>query len=276
MSKILENAVAANEVEIEVPDSDVDLIFTKLSEHKIATFSECDENGEIIEGSPVVQAIFVDGNSTYESQWQTPFENSNPEHKLPTLMAGIQSGQIIEAVGGILATNEFVDVNKITQTINNTIKVLDPVTGKLKETAEGLVGKTNFTKVNSQQIFLSSASVRKSITIFLIAIYDAKKEVEDKIKQLEAWVLPRELSKTGIAENIASNGWGGLFPSTIPPYISLKIHGKRYAPFIIDSVNSSIDAPIDKDGNRLSLSVELTMLSRTAWDAKDVFNLYGN
>lgn len=270
MSNVLENAIAANEVEIEVPDSDVDLIFTKLSEHKIATFSECDENGEIIEGSPVVQAIFVDGNSAYESQWQTPFENSNPEHKLPTLMAGIQSGQIIEAVGGIVATNE------IAQTISDTIKILDPVTGKLKETMEGLVGKTNFTKVNSQQIFLSSASVRKSITIFLIAIYDAKKEVEDKIKQLEAWVLPKELSNAGIAENVASNGLGGLFPSTIPPYISLKIHGKRYAPFIIDSVNSPIDAPIDKDGNRLSLSVELTMLSRTAWDAKDIFNLYGN
>ena len=167
MSSVLENAVPANQVEIEEPSFDTDLIFSTLSQHKIATFVECDDQGVIKENSPVVHAMFVDGHSSYESQWQTPFENSNPEHKLPTLMAGIQSGQILESAGGIVAKNEFVDADKITQTISNIIKFLDPVTEKLKQTIQGLEGKTNLTKVNSQQIFLSTASVKKNLTVFL-------------------------------------------------------------------------------------------------------------
>lgn len=65
-----------------------------------------------------------------------------------------------------------------------------------------------------------------------------------------------------------------LFSGLIPPYITVTTHGKTYMPFILQSVSALIVAPIDKEGNRLSLTVNLSLISRAAWDAKDVRNLY--
>ncbi|MFH4202120.1 hypothetical protein WAJ61_22250, partial [Acinetobacter baumannii] len=62
--------------------------------HKYAEFSLCDKEGNPIAGSPVIRALLTDGDKSIESQWQTPFENSNPELKMPMLMAGLQSGQL--------------------------------------------------------------------------------------------------------------------------------------------------------------------------------------
>ncbi|ENU27956.1 hypothetical protein F992_00788 [Acinetobacter modestus] len=45
-------------------------------------------------------------------------------------------------------------------------------------------------------------------------------------------------------------------------------------PFILESVSAPIVAPIDSEGNRLSLTVNLSLISRTAWDAQDIFDLY--
>jgi hypothetical protein len=56
--------------------------------------------------------------------------------------------------------------------------------------------------------------------------------------------------------------------------LSLTTHGKTFLPFILQSVSAPIVAPIDEDGNRLSLTVNLSLISRTAWDAQDVRNLY--
>ncbi|MFV5183806.1 hypothetical protein ACNKG3_20095, partial [Acinetobacter baumannii] len=60
-----------------------------------------------------------------------------------------------------------------------------------------------------------------------------------------------------------------------PPFVSLTTHGKTYKPFIIESVSAPIVAPIDEKGNRLSLAVNISLLSRTAWDSKDIYSLYG-
>ncbi|MDR9548371.1 hypothetical protein RJC95_16715, partial [Acinetobacter baumannii] len=50
---------------------------------------------------------------------------------------------------------------------------------------------------------------------------------------------------------------------------------KTYKPFIIESVSAPIVAPIDEKGNRLSLAVNISLMSRTAWDSKDIYSLYG-
>ena len=62
--------------------------------HRLATFQECDKFGELM-GEPIY-FLFVDGDMSIESQWQTPFESSNPENKLPSLMAGLQSGTLAD------------------------------------------------------------------------------------------------------------------------------------------------------------------------------------
>ena len=277
MSKVLEINDASNTADIQTESTDVSLFESTLSQHKFAIIKAIDvnvaddgtESISDVANSPTIKAMLIDGDKSIESQWQTPFENSNPEHKLPSLMAGIQSGQILKAVGGVVASSEVADA------VSNVVEAIDPITGKLKSTLEGLKGKTNLTKVNTEQVFLSTSSVTLNLTVFFMAISNAREEVEKKIMQLESWVVPKSLSKNGILQNVAASGLAGLFPSEIPPFVSVTISGKTYSPFILTSISQPIVAPIESSGNRLNVSVTLTLMSRTAWDASDVKTLYG-
>ena len=272
---------AVNEPEIKPPIGSNSLFDGSVNKHKFAIFTELGRNDDgttKIVGNEV-RALFVEGDKTIESQWQTPFENSNPEHKLPTLMAGIQSGQILQSVGGIIANNAGVS-KETSQAVGSATAgvadLVDPVAGQMKEALNSLVGRTNLTKVNSEQVFLSTAPIQLNLTIFFMAIKDAREEVELKIAQLEKWALPAELSEIGIIQSLdKEKSLTGLFPSKIPPYVSLTLNGKTYSPFIVQSVSSPLSAPIDSDGNRLSLQVTVTLMSRTAWGASDIDKLYG-
>lgn len=274
-NSILENAPLANAQTVQQPDTDTDPLFGIISRHKFAVFSECeiDDDGVTIipvEGTPIIRILLTEGDLTIESQWQTPFDNSNPEHKLPTLMASLQSGQLLSALGQVASGNGAVG-----SAISAAVDVLDPVTSVFKNALESVKGKTNLTKANTTQVFSSTSSVRLNLTLSIVALRDARIEVEQKIMQLQAWSVPKFLYQYGVAVSVGENGLGGLFPSVIPPYIQLTTHGKTYSPFVIESVSAPIVTPIDKDGNRLNLSVNMSMLSKAAWDAIDVRKLYG-
>lgn len=278
--KILETAQPANKQKNKLPSNDFDLLGEVISPHKYAMFREVyldDQNQISGYGDTLIKVLLVDGDKSIESQWQTPFENSNPEHKLPTLMAAIQSGQLLQAMTSDVAKN-FVSegmAKQVGEAVTGMSDMLDLDTGAMKRNLEGLKGRTNLTKVNTQQVFLSTSSVRLNLTLSVIAVMDAVKEVERKIMQLEAWALPRKLSTEGILTNKADNLAEKLFPSEIPPFIGVTLQGKTYSPFIIETVSSPIVAPIDSDGNRLNITFSITLLSRTAWDANDVKTLYG-
>lgn len=280
VSKVITKNDAVNKPQVKEKISSDSFFEKSLSIHKIAVISEININDDrtITNVGNEVKVLFVEGDKTVESQWQTPFENSNPEHKLPTLVAGLQSGQTIQAISGVIANNSGMSKdasNVIGSTVSNISDVIDPIAGKLKETIESLKGRTNVTKVNSEQIYLSTSSIQLNLTVFVMAISDAKNEVEAKIAQLEKFALPKHLSDDAILVNVANNGLSGLFPSTIPPFVSLTISGKTYAPFIIQSVSAPLSGPIDKDGNRLSAQLTLSLISRTAWDSSDIDKLYG-
>ncbi|MFX6850065.1 hypothetical protein ABTH27_19845, partial [Acinetobacter baumannii] len=134
--------------------------------------------GNPIAGSPVIRALLTDGDKSIESQWQTPFENSNPELKMPMLMAGLQSGQLSQVA-------EQMQSNPIAQVLSKL---------GVQDAMQSVEGRTNLTKVNTTQVFLSTSSVRLNLSIFFLAFSDAKTEVEDRIMQLEAWSLPVSLS----------------------------------------------------------------------------------
>lgn len=272
---------AVNQPKIKPPIGSNSLFDGSISKHKFAIFSEVtinDDGTTTVVGNEV-KGLFIEGDKTIESQWQTPFENSNPEHKLPTLMAGIQSGQILQSVGGVIASGAGVSketADAVGSATSGIADIVDPVAGKLKDTLESLKGRTNLTKVNSEQVFLSTSPIQLNLTIFFMAIQDAREEVELKIAQLEKWALPTYLSTIGVVENVAKEkSLKGLFPSVIPPYVSLTLNGKTYSPFIIQNVSSPLSAPIDTDGNRLNLQVTVTLISKTAWDATDINKLYG-
>ena len=274
MGNDLAKVPAANApVAVQPERMNADPFWGTVSKHKFAEFNICtvsrdENNNEVItvdSNQPTVRAFLVDGDKTMESQWQTPFENSNPELKMPMLMAGLQTGQTMISMGAaapaILGETALAVTKSAMQPIADFVKSVQ--------------GHTNLNKVNTTQVFLSTASVRLNLSLFFIALSDAKIEVEEKIMRLESWAVPAKLSQGTVLTDVIEQGVAGLFSGIIPPYISLTTHGKTYWPFIIESVSAPIVTPIDEHGNRLNLAVNLSMVSRTAWDADDVRKLYG-
>jgi hypothetical protein len=275
MGNDLAKVPAANApVAVQPERMNADPFWGTVSKHKFAEFNICtvsrdENNNEVItvdSNQPTVRAFLVDGDKTMESQWQTPFENSNPELKMPMLMAGLQTGQTIISMGAaapaILGETALAVTKSAMQPIADFVKSVQ--------------GHTNLNKVNTTQVFLSTASVRLNLSLFFIALSDAKIEVEEKIMRLESWAVPAKLSQGTVLTDVIEQGVAGLFSGIIPPYISLTTHGKTYWPFILESVSAPIVTPIDEHGNRLNLAVNLSLMSRTAWDADDVRKLYGN
>ena len=275
MGNDLAKVPAANApVAVQPERMNADPFWGTVSKHKFAEFNICtvsrdENNNEVItvdSNQPTVRAFLVDGDKTMESQWQTPFENSNPELKMPMLMAGLQTGQTVISMGAaapaILGETALAVTKSAMQPIADFVKSVQ--------------GHTNLNKVNTTQVFLSTASVRLNLSLFFIALSDAKIEVEEKIMRLESWAVPAKLPQGTVLTDVIEQGVAGLFSGIIPPYISLTTHGKTYWPFILESVSAPIVTPIDEHGNRLNLAVNLSLMSRTAWDADDVRKLYGN
>jgi len=278
MGNNLAKVPAANTpVAVQPERMNADPFWGSVSKHKFAEFNICttsfdENNNEVIAidtNKPTIRAFLVDGDKSMESQWQTPFENSNPELKMPMLVAGLQTGQTLDAMGRMADTAQ----NTI---LGGAVKAARELLSPFSQFAESVKGKTNLNKVNTTQVFLSSASVRLNLSLFFIALSDARIEVEEKIMQLESWTVPQFLSDQSVLTDVIEQGSAGLFSGIIPPYISLTTHGKTYWPFILESVSAPIVTPIDEHGNRLNLAVNLSLMSRTAWDAEDVRKLYGN
>lgn len=220
----------------------------------------CDVEGNALEGSAEqVTCIALSGDKPIESQYSTPFENSNPEHRLPTLMGQLQSGEWLNTLDALMSAIPF--LGKLSDEQRSQLSVL--------------TGRSNLTKVNSVQVFTSTASIHLPMTLLFETWSDAKTEVEDQISLLEQWALPEKLSATTAAANLANDfSLESIFPSLVPPYVAVYYGGKRYAPMLIQSVSAPIVAPMDRDANRLILQVPVTFISRTAWDKEDIKKLY--
>ena len=156
MSKALAYAPAVNTAKTKLPSTESDPFYGSISKHKYAEFSLCDKDGNPV-ASPVIRALLTDGDKSIESQWQTPFENSNPELKMPMLMANLQTGQMLQAAATLGENSPFMSA------------LSDMASGPLA-TAEialkSVEGRTNLTKVNTTQVFLSTSSVRLNLSIF--------------------------------------------------------------------------------------------------------------
>lgn len=263
-NKTIANAKAANQAEPKTPKSSKSLILDNISPHLVVTIQTCDDKGVLLDGG-IVRGMFTEGEKTIESQWQSPFENMSPESRMPALLAGLQSGTLSEA---FKATEIGRAALEITGQENNI---------------DNLRGKSNFSRMNSIQTFVGTHSVKMSLTLFFMAVEDANEEVEQQIKLLEKWTLPEHLTKFGMITNLAKNAEDarmdrsesdGLFGTKVPPFVAITLHGRTYAPFIIESVTAPMKVPIDKDGHRLSASVNLSVVSRAAWDAADIDKFY--
>ena len=226
---------------------------------------------------PTVESIFEDADFSIESQYSTPFESSNPEGRLPNLMGMIQSGQINAAYYSLFALSN--DPTGVGATFAQGVSMAANVTGvgdmlsESEDKLQGLLGRSNFTKLNSRQIFTSSNSVRITGTLFFQAWANAKVEVEDALQQLQVWSSAAELSSQSLLVGGIKDGFSeAMFPSIIPPLVQLQYGGKTYSPMVIESVSAPITAPMTKDGDRIAVRVQVVFLSLTAWDAQNIIN----
>ena len=231
---------------------------------------------------PTVESIFEDAEFTIESQYSTPFESSNPEGRMPNLMGMIQSGQISAAYFSLFAvandptgiasaaTDAGAAVAQASGLSDKASEVLSDAESKL----QGLSGRSNFTKLNSRQIFTSSNSVRVTGTLVFQAWSDAKSEVEDALQQLQRWASAEQLSDQSLLVGGLKDGISeAMFPSIIPPLVQLQYGGKTYSPMVTESVSAPITAPMTKDGHRIAVKVQVTFLSLTAWDAQNIIDM---
>ena len=91
-----------------------------------------------------VCVLLEDAQLELSNQYSTPFENSNPEGRMPNLMGMIQSGQMITSIG---------DVMNIAGLSSGAIESSDDqnqqqdqgVSGQLFDKLEGLKGRSTFT-----------------------------------------------------------------------------------------------------------------------------------
>jgi hypothetical protein len=229
--------------------------YGKLNDVLLAKICLCDKEGNIT-GDEQVVALAIDGDLHTESQYSTQFENSNPEHRLPTLMGMLQTGDWVNTLSAV-ASSFGVELSEDSQ-----------------ESLNRLEGRSSLTKTNSTQIF-TNASIQLSMSLVFDTWEDAKSEVEDQVRLLQQWSVPQKLADGSLVANFANEtSIESLFPSLVPPYVCIYFGGKRYAPLLIQSVSTPLVVPMDKDGNRMSLQVPVQFLSRNAWDAENINQMY--
>lgn len=204
-----------------------------------------------------VEALVLDSNLSQESTWSTPFENSNPENRLPSLLGSLQSGVASETAKTLGWQN-------------------------LSEALEKAGGRSSFTKINSTQIYVSSQSAQIQMTLLFSAWSDARIEVEKPLGLLHQMSTPVELSDKTTVQNILSDtGEGGgidlhtFLPSLIPPKLTLKYGGRTYKDLILQSFSRPLSGNMDKHGNLMQAEVQITLVGYQAWDGKDVASMYG-
>ncbi|MBJ9425156.1 hypothetical protein [Acinetobacter seifertii] len=231
--------------------------FGKINEHLIVRIRRCDKNGNLLEDADQVTSLGIDGELTIENQYSTPFENSNPEQKLPTLMGQLQSGNWVETLDSVLGSIGI------------------EMSADKKESLNSLAGRSNLTKENSTQIFVSTGALTLPLSLHFEAWADAKTEVEDQLDLLKQWTLPESLSDQSLLASFAQDkSLQSLFPSLVPPFVAVYYGGKRYAPLLIQSYSEPLTTPKDEDGNRMFVSTQVTFLSRQAWDKNNISSLY--
>lgn len=242
-----------------------------LNPNLFATLSACDAEGAEVpveQGDPpriIAPATDVQFESTLN--WQSPFENSGPESKAPTIMALIQTGQIATVANllqSVLPDGALGDLSK-------------DVAAKAERWAKSLEGRTGITKLNSRQVFSGMPPVRITLQLHLRAVSNPQEQVVAPYQQLLKWAWPQHLAKNGILSEVITNEEGfihAMFPSKAPQMVALTYGNNRYSPMVIESVGNTLDGPMDRQGRPLYRSVQLTLATLTAKDMNDVDKIF--
>ena len=230
--------------------------WNNLNPNLIASIYEVDHNGNVVQGTSVVQAVFSEDISLEASlNWQSPFEGAGAESKAPALMSMLQSGAFQP--------------------------LIDSIGGKAKEVLQDTVnearGRTGITKLNSTQVFSGMPPIKIQGNLLLRAWENPVKEVENPLDTLMRWSLPYFLAPEGtLLSNAFDFAQGNgktlietIMPSEAPPLVAITYKGRTYAPLVIESINLPLGSPIDVNGNFVSMLIPITFATLTAIDGHD-------
>ncbi len=203
--------------------------------------------------------------------WQSPFENSGPESKAPTLMAMLQTGQLSTVANSIQALLPKSDLGKLGS----------DVAKRTASWAQDLQGRTGITKLNSRQVFSGMPPIRITGLLHFRAMSNALSELMVPYQRLLSWALPQKLAQAGVLNEIISETASGqnefikaMFPSKSPTMVGFTYGNNRYAPMVIESMGHPLDGPMDSNGIPIYRSVQITLATLTALDRNDVPNIF--
>lgn len=243
--------------------------FTGLNSHLIASIYPMKRVGDGSDwarddSERAFEAPLTQATLEMVSNWTSPFESSGVESKFPALAQMAQSGMfrdVLYALGSHIPpenerAKEFVD--------------------GVESSARKLVGRSGVTKLNSTQVWQGAAPIKITVTAFLRAFESPVAEVEEPLKRLQSWVVPRRLAPDGVIANVIKDGATllALMPSEVPTIVGFHYKRRIFQPMVIESCSDPLDAPISKYGNRISAAVQITLCSLTALDRRDWADTY--
>ncbi|MDO9092700.1 MAG: hypothetical protein Q7U99_08720 [Rubrivivax sp.] len=209
-----------------------------------------------------VQAPTTEGSIELTANWQSPFEQSGAESKIPAIMAMLQTGVLQSYAQPMLGKAD--DKGLVARLAQEVV-----------DFSKDGAGRSGMTKLNSTQVFTGAAPIKIPLTLHFRAYDDPATEVQAPLDQLARWTLARKLAADGsIVTAIKSFNQGqgflkSLLPSEAPQLIGLRIEGHTFAPLVIESMSRPITGPKAANGAPLNVAVQLQLSSLTALDADD-------
>lgn len=233
-----------------------------LNARLLADIFAVDGRGDAVPGGAIVRAPFTDGNLEITANWQSPFEHSGAESRMPSITGMLQSGTL---------QSYAQDMPGVGSGDGIASRLAADVTNFSKDAQ----GRSGMTKMNSTQIFSGAAPIKIPLTLHFRAFDDPETEVQAPIDQLARWALARELAPNGAIVSAIEAFKGGqgylkaMLPSLAPQMIGLRMAGYLFAPCVIESVSHSISGPRASDGSMLSVAVQVVLTTLTALDQAD-------
>jgi len=269
-SGILSGSIGNTVMGLSGLNNDLGSDWGSLAQVFMARIFVCDAQGiaDTTEFAGVYGPLIEGGGISITQNWQSPFENSGPETKAPTLTGMLQTGGLVPVLNALQAISPFKD-GAVADSINSS-------SDKLKSVMHDLQGRTGVTRLNSRQVFAGMPPVKFTFGIRFRAITNAQKEVEAPLARLLEWVFPQELANDGILSEVLQTTKDvdsfikALFPSKAPKLLGLTHGGRTYPPSVIENIDFPMDAPRDAQGNYIDLTVQVSMSTLTALDRPDI------
>lgn len=204
----------------------------------------------------------TDANIELSANWQSPFEQSGTENKIPAISAMLQSGTLQSYAETLFGKGA-----------DDGIKAR--LSQEIVEFSKNGQGRSGMTKLNSTQLFTGSPPVKITMTLHFRAFDNPTSEVSAPTNQLARWTLARQLAANGnlvqaVQNFVAGQGFlKSLLPSEAPQMVGLQFGEHTFSPMVIESMSMPLTVPRTSLGQPLNVAVQLVLATLTALDRED-------